>query len=64
MTMTIGQAFDRIFGADAPVDFRAFDGSRGGSGSGPASLGSREETNAGPNQPKGQSGDCFDWLIR
>ncbi len=32
--MTIGQAFDRIYGADAPVDFEAFDGSRGGSGQG------------------------------
>ena len=35
MTMTIGQAFDRIFGADAPIDFHAFDGSRGGAGTGP-----------------------------
>ncbi len=35
MTMTIGQAFDRLFGSDAPVAFEAFDGSTGGSGEGP-----------------------------
>ncbi|CCH78370.1 Cyclopropane-fatty-acyl-phospholipid synthase [Nostocoides japonicum T1-X7] len=34
MTMTIGQAFDTLFGPDAPVAFEAFDGSTGGSGEG------------------------------
>ncbi|MFV0462412.1 MAG: class I SAM-dependent methyltransferase [Nostocoides sp.] len=34
MTITIGEVFDTLVGADAPVDFRAFDGSRGGSGEG------------------------------
>ena len=35
MSMTIGEAFDGLFGSDAPVAFEAFDGSRGGNGTGP-----------------------------
>lgn len=35
MTMTIGGAFDKLFGSEAPVAFEAFDGSTGGSGNGP-----------------------------
>ncbi|HET7475629.1 MAG TPA: class I SAM-dependent methyltransferase [Dermatophilaceae bacterium] len=31
MTMTIGAAFDTLFGADVPIGFTAYDGSRGGS---------------------------------
>lgn len=31
MTMTIGEAFDALFGADAPIGFTAYDGSSGGS---------------------------------
>ncbi|MEO7069178.1 MAG: cyclopropane-fatty-acyl-phospholipid synthase family protein [Nostocoides sp.] len=34
MTAMIGDAFNLVYGADAPVDFRAFDGSRGGNGTG------------------------------
>jgi cyclopropane-fatty-acyl-phospholipid synthase len=34
MTATIGDAFNLVYGADAPVDFQAFDGSRGGNGTG------------------------------
>ncbi len=35
MTATIGDAFTLVYGMDAPVNFRAFDGSRGGNGTGP-----------------------------
>ena len=31
MTLTVGQAFDRVFGSDAPVRVVAWDGSEGGS---------------------------------
>jgi cyclopropane-fatty-acyl-phospholipid synthase len=34
MTMTVGAAFDRIFGAEAPIHLVAFDGSTGGTPSG------------------------------
>ena len=32
---TVGEVFVLLVGKDAPVDFRAYDGSRGGSGQGP-----------------------------
>ena len=34
-SISVGQAFDLLYGPDTAVDFRAFDGSRGGSGQGP-----------------------------